>query len=73
MFVIRDHIDTKPLTPVVDKLQSLINNIVSDRWSKSLMELVLTTYVQDIYEIREELQADRLYRYEHCSSTKQTL
>jgi hypothetical protein len=73
MFVIRDHIDTKPLAPIMDKLQNLINSIVSGRWSKSLMIWMLTICTQDIYEIKKNLQTDRLYRHEHCSSAKQPL
>jgi hypothetical protein len=30
MFVIRDYFDMKPLTPIVNELQNLVNNIVSE-------------------------------------------
>jgi hypothetical protein len=30
LFVIRDHVDTKPLGIIVDRLQNLVNRIVSD-------------------------------------------
>jgi hypothetical protein len=30
MFVIRDYVDTKPLDPIVNELQNLVNSIVSE-------------------------------------------